>query len=102
MYNTTNKFIILLLAVFLLWKAFPIIEHAAGSPGALVQLATSSVNTLPYAYSPWYRPTHHYHHKNRPSDINYNNYNNANNANNQLMDILPWLLSGVVLWKFLL
>ena len=98
-----HKLVILLFVILLLRKVFPLIENAAGSPGTLVQLATSSVYTLPYAYSPWYRPVHYnrpqyYNHYNRPQNNNYDN----NTNNNQITEILPWLLSGVVLWKFLL
>ena len=52
-----NKLIILF-SIILFMAFFPLIEGAAGSRGALIQLATSSTDTrtMPYGYSPWVRP----------------------------------------------
>jgi len=49
----------LIIGLFLIWWLFlkPTVEHAAGSPGTLVQLATSSTDY--YNYSPYHFPRFH-------------------------------------------
>ena len=46
-YNTVNTIIVLVTILIGIYYFIPVIEHA-GSPATLTQLATSSVNTLPY------------------------------------------------------
>ena len=54
MKNSNFLLTIIVIMIFILYF-FPLIEHAASSPGTFDQLSTSSVNTLPYT-SGWQYP----------------------------------------------
>ena len=88
--------VLAILAFLYLRNFFPIVEHAAGSPGALVQLATSSTSTLPIGFTT--SPDYEDDYSNDDSDDEYENF--GSNAN--FMNILPWILITFVVCKYLL
>lgn len=54
-----SNWMLLVLIVILVWISSSIIEHAATSPGTLVQLATSSTE-YPYGYGYYYGNPYYY------------------------------------------
>lgn len=80
-------------------KFVPLKENAAGSPGTLVQLASSSTSTLPIGHTRWWRPFRAV----RTVNYGYNSSTPSDNNNNLTFSgALPWILSAIVAYKYLL